>query len=261
MALPRIILGILLALMLLSENAVAGQRYKVQRGDTLSRISSKTGISVDELRKINNLSTTRLKIGQTLALAKEQKKTKITEAPSGQIAVSLTDDKRNLESEKADINPPAHSGVPTKNEVAILDDEETRMLSKWDNPNEQQLLVKVALAFLDAPYRLGGSSVRGIDCSGFVKKVYSLFGINLPRTAAEQSHVGLEVAKSNLTEGDLIFFNEKSRIGHVGIYIGENKFVHAASTNKGVRVDSLDSSYYKKHYKRAVRLKAKEDAI
>ena len=120
-------------------------------------------------------------------------------------------------------------------------------------------MVKVALGFLGAPYRRGGCSVRGMDCSGFVKKIYALFDIDLPRTAAAQSNVGMKVAKSDLIEGDLIFFKTKKRINHVGIYIGENKFVHAALHNKAVRIDSLDSSYYKRHYKSAVRLKGSEE--
>ncbi|MCK9364188.1 MAG: NlpC/P60 family protein [Syntrophales bacterium] len=316
--LPRIALGILFALILLSGNALAKQQYKVQRGDTLSsiaeknavtvtalketnhlknsklnlkqtliipsakaeletanlspkrkaefysvkkgdtlsRIAAKTGVSAEELRRINNLSSTRIEIGQKIALDKENNTKKITEPSAG----NLTDAQPSIENEKEDINLAALSDLPEKNEAVIGDNEKRELLGEWNTPDEQQLLVKVALAFLGAPYRLGGSSVQGIDCSGFVKKIYSLFGIDLPRTAAEQSHVGIEVAKSNLVEGDLIFFNNNNRIGHVGIYIGGNKFVHAASQNKGVRVDSLNSSYYKNHYKRAVRLKASDNA-
>ncbi len=234
------------------------ESYRVSKGDTLSGISSKTGVSVEELRKINNLSSNKLKIGQRLLLFAKQEKT----------VVSLNAEPSALAPAREGAPQP---GIPPGQDFAALDiqpEKETlaidqgkkKLLGKWNTPNEPELLVKVALAFLDAPYRLGGSSVRGIDCSGFVKKIYSLFDINLPRTAAEQSHVGVEVAKGNLLEGDLIFFQTKNRIGHVGIYIGENKFVHAASSNKGVRIDSLDSTYYKRHYKRAVRLKTREDA-
>ncbi len=232
--------------------------YTVRKGDTLSLISARTGVSVYDLGKINNLSSSRLKIGQQLALEKKQESPEITTASSEQIARPPAADKQDQNFETANNDLSLPSEMPAKNEPAAMDSPKGKLLGEWESPNEQQLLVKVALAFLDAPYRFGGSSVRGIDCSGFVKKIYSLFGVDLPRTAAEQSHVGIEVAKSSLTEGDLIFFVKKNRIGHVGIYIGNNKFVHAASSNKGVRVDSLDSSYYKNHYERAVRLKASE---
>ncbi|MHB8828041.1 MAG: NlpC/P60 family protein [Syntrophales bacterium] len=232
----------------------------MKKGDTLSRISSKTGIPLEQLRKINHLSKTRLEIGQKIALAEERKSTKSREVASGEISVSPMDADPKLESEFADVNIPQTSDLSDINEEAIGDNAKKELLGVWSTPAERQMLVKVALAFLGAPYRLGGSSVKGIDCSGYVKKIYALFGINLPRTAAEQSHVGVEVAKSSLTEGDLIFFNTNNRISHVGIYIGGNKFIHAASRNKGVRIDNLDSSYYKNHYKRAVRLKASDDA-
>ncbi len=230
--------------------------YTVKKGDTLARISSKTKLSVDQLRKLNNLSDNRLKTGQKLVLTKKTAPAcMMEEEPSEQTAEMPADGRRPvMDAEMADASEELPMG-----KSFVIDDEKRKLLGTWNSPEEPQLLVKVALAFLDAPYRLGGSSVRGIDCSGFVKKIYSLFGINLPRTASEQSHVGVEVAKSTLTEGDLLFFNSKNRIGHVGIYIGGNKFVHAASSNKGVRVDSLDSAYYKNHFKRAVRLKSKDD--
>lgn len=240
-SLLRIFPGIIFVLILLSGYAAAEQKYKVQNGDTLSSIAEKKGVTISALKAINNLKKNNLKIDQTLIIpfAKEQPE---------------------VESEFANVNIPQPSDLSNINEEVIGDNAKKELLGVWSTPAERQMLVKVALAFLGAPYRLGGSSVKGIDCSGYVKKIYALFGINLPRTAAEQSHVGVEVAKSNLTEGDLIFFNTNNRISHVGIYIGDNEFIHAASKNKGVRIDNLDSSYYKNHYKRAVRLKASDDA-
>ncbi len=318
MVFPRIILYLFLVLSLFPENAIAKQEYRVQRGDTLSdiarktgvtinalkernhlkshilqinqplvipvaqeeqktakpspkpvsyevkkgdclfRIAKKTGVSVDELSQINNLSHNRLKIGQKLLLEKRKETAATTDASrSEQIIASNTNDEQNTESEKKADDLAAFPGTSPQNKEPDYNTE--KLLGKWRYPEEQHLLVKVALGFLGAPYRLGGSSVRGIDCSGFVKKIYALFDIDLPRTAAEQSNIGMHVAKSDLIEGDLIFFNTKKRIGHVGIYIGKNKFVHAASRNKGVRVDSLDSAYYKLRYKRAVRLKGNDD--
>ena len=98
--------------------------------------------------------------------------------------------------------------------------------------------------------------MKGIDCSAFVKKVYEIFDIQLPRTAREQSRVGKWVSKDELEEGDLVFFKTRSRrvTGHVGIYIGNDEFVHAAGKNRGTKVDSLASDHYSKRFVRGVRV-------
>ncbi|PKN05976.1 MAG: peptidoglycan endopeptidase, partial [Deltaproteobacteria bacterium HGW-Deltaproteobacteria-7] len=126
---------------------------------------------------------------------------------------------------------------------------------KWNSPDEMQLFVKVATGYIGAPYRFGGSSLKGIDCSSFVQKIYRIFDIQLPRNAAQQSKVGISISRENLTQGDLVFFHTKRSLGHVGIYIGNNEFVHASSKSKGVRIDSLETPYYQKRFQRAVRVK------
>ena len=103
--------------------------------------------------------------------------------------------------------------------------------------------------------------MKGLDCSGLVKKIYQTFDIDLPRTAFAQSHIGLRVARSKLVEGDLLFFNTRRTLGHVAIYIGNNQFVHAASRKKGVRVDDLNTPYYDRRFIRAVRLKGSDDGL
>jgi len=108
---------------------------------------------------------------------------------------------------------------------------------------------------------VGGSSVTGIDCSAFVQKIYQFFNIDLPRTAFEQSHVGMRVARGDLAEGDLLFFNTRKPVGRVGIYIGNNQFVHAASRKKGVWVDDLNTPYYDRRFIRAVRLKGSNGGL
>jgi len=113
----------------------------------------------------------------------------------------------------------------------------------------------VAIGFIGAPYRFGGSTLKGIDCSSFVQKIYRIFDVNLPRKASEQSRVGISITRENLSEGDLVFFHTKRSLGHVGIYIGNNEFVHASSKSKVVRIDSLDTPYYQKRFQRAVRIK------
>jgi cell wall-associated NlpC family hydrolase len=113
--------------------------------------------------------------------------------------------------------------------------------------------------FLGAPYRLGGSTLKGIDCSAFVKKIYEIFNIYLPRTVKEQFQIGKKVGKDELEEGDLVFFKtQRSNNGHVGIYIGNNEFVHASRFNKEVKVDNLNTPYFSKCFLKGVRVKELE---
>jgi cell wall-associated NlpC family hydrolase len=89
--------------------------------------------------------------------------------------------------------------------------------------------------------------------------MYEFFDVTLPRTAREQSTVGITIEKEELEEGDLVFFQTRRPIGHVGIYIGNNEFVHASHRGKVVRIDSLDTPYFQKRFRRAVRLKGLDD--
>ncbi len=223
--------------------------YTVKKGDTLDSIARKTGITAGEIREMNNLRGNSLKRGQKIVLAKIDKN-------PGKAAKdnSAADD---LEEEDGDLS----DDLPGSGSLAEADKNgpaNTELLGKWHDPEERKLFVKVATAFLGAPYRLGGISLKGLDCSAYVKKIYQLFDISLPRTAREQARVGIGVDRDELTEGDLVFFNTRRSFGHVGIYIGNNEFVHASSRNKGVRIDSLNTPYFNKRFIKAVRLKGLE---
>jgi cell wall-associated NlpC family hydrolase len=102
-------------------------------------------------------------------------------------------------------------------------------------------VVEYALKFLGTPYVWGGYSTSGFDCSGFTKYVYAHFDIYLPHSSRMQYGYGVAVSRSDLRQGDLLFFY--SPISHVAIYIGDGKMVHAAGTGKGVRIDYIYSSY------------------
>lgn len=106
-------------------------------------------------------------------------------------------------------------------------------------------VVSIAKDNLGAPYRSGGSSPSGFDCSGFTSYVFNKVGIELSRRSEDQYNDGTKVEKANLIAGDLVFFKttSSSRISHVGIYIGSNEFIHA-STSKGVTIDSINDPYY-----------------
>lgn len=100
-------------------------------------------------------------------------------------------------------------------------------------------------------YRLGGSTKAGVDCSAFVKAAMNTaFNVNLPRTTAEQRNVGRAISKSELRPGDLVFFRKNQ---HVGVYVGEGKFIHAGSST-GVTIASLSNSYWARNYTQSRRV-------
>lgn len=118
-------------------------------------------------------------------------------------------------------------------------------------------IVSTAKQYLGIPYKYGGSSPStGFDCSGFVYYVLKSLGYSPYRTASSQYNMGTYVAKSDLQPGDLVFFQGtyKSGISHVGIYVGNGKFIHAPSTGKVVSYADLNSTYYTNHYYGARRI-------
>ena len=118
---------------------------------------------------------------------------------------------------------------------------------------------KISKKYLGDPYVWGGNTPEtGMDCSGYTKYVFSKVGISIPRTAYTQSKVGQTIDMKNLEKGDLLFFlTDKKRnipITHVGIYLGNDKFIHAASSKKGIIISSLSTGYYSKVFKGAKRV-------
>ena len=120
-----------------------------------------------------------------------------------------------------------------------------------------------AMSLVGIHYRRGGSSPEhGLDCSGLVRYVFKeAAGAELPRTSAEISKLGENVDKKDLQPGDLVFFNTlKHAFSHVGIYLGDNKFIHAPSAGGAVRIDSMDLSYWKNRFNGARRINDGEQA-
>ena len=108
-------------------------------------------------------------------------------------------------------------------------------------------LVTTAKRYISYPYTWGGDSPdEGFDCSGLVLAVYRLNGLNLPRTSREQYKTGNPIPLDQLKKGDLVFFNtnQGAKVSHVGIYVGNDIFIHASSRNRIIRYDSLTSSFY-----------------
>lgn len=114
-------------------------------------------------------------------------------------------------------------------------------------------IINSAHQYMGVPYKWGGTSESGFDCSGLTRAVYRLNGIALPRASHEQYSEGRSVNRDKLQKGDLVFFitNRGKRINHVGIYIGNNEFIHAPSRGKVVNKARLDSAYWNKVYRGA----------
>jgi LysM repeat protein len=208
--------------------------YVVKKGDTLYNISKKVGVPIEEIKKLNGLRTSALKIGQILVLSEDEE---------------MLEEGAREEEEVAEAK---------QTEREMGESEASVTLGKWSNLEERNLLVRVAKTFLGAPYKLGGSTLKGIDCSALVKKIYGIFNIELPRTTREQLKVGKKVEKDQLEEGDLVFFKRRGNLAHVGIYVGDNQFVHASSYSREVKIDHLDAPYYSQRFLRGVRVKELE---
>jgi len=149
--------------------------------------------------------------------------------------------------------------------------EQNKLISRLDNLEERRdSLTKSALGYnkenmlinakkhLGEDYVWGGTNPGGFDCSGYMQYIYKKEGVAIPRTANQQSKVGKEISRFELKKGDLLFFlTDKSRnipITHVGMYLGDDKFIHAASKRKGIIITSLNKSRYSRLFVKATRV-------
>ena len=133
--------------------------------------------------------------------------------------------------------------------------EELSLFERYTN-SAQDLILK-GLELVGVNYRRGGTSAdSGLDCSGFVQLVFKdAVGLILPRTAREQSQVGDNIAQTELKAGDLVFFNTmRHAFSHVGIYLGDNRFLHSPRSGAEVRVEDMRQSYWVKRYNGARRV-------
>lgn len=109
------------------------------------------------------------------------------------------------------------------------------------------------------PYKWGGTTTSGFDCSGFILHIFKQYDTKLPRTSNSQSKIGSKVDKDELRPGDLVFFNTNGRgVSHAGIYVGDGQFAHSSSS-KGVRISKLSDTYYSKRYVTARRVVSGEN--
>ncbi|WP_161946975.1 C40 family peptidase, partial [Clostridioides difficile] len=129
--------------------------------------------------------------------------------------------------------------------------------SNTNNNSKADKLINIAKSKLGCKYVYGATGPNNFDCSGFTQWCYkNALGITIPRVSSSQGNAGKGVDKSNLQRGDLVFFSSngpKGKINHVGMYIGNNEFIHSPHTGDVVKITSLNGSYYKKNYVRARR--------
>lgn len=182
--------------------------HKVQKGDSLHKISVKYGVTIAQLTDWNNLKSTNIFIGQSL----EVKGAK-TAAPAKPAVV------------------PVSKPVATPSKQAPV----------------YEAVVATAHSLQGTPYKFGGTTPAGFDCSGFIHYVYSQSGVDIGRDSS-LGYFNKSTTVSTPVYGDLVFFENtyKPGISHMGIYIGNNSFIHAGS--KGIEVTRLDNSYWSKHF-------------
>jgi len=181
--------------------------YKIKSGDTLGKIAAQFRTTVNNLKALNNLSSDLIYAGQTLKVSGQASSNTVVQASTTQTV---------------------------KEEVASVS-------------NDADQLVSIAKSLLGTPYAWGGSSPSGFDCSGFIYYAYKQAGYDVSRTSAEGFY-SRSYYVDKPAVGDLVFFENtyKRGISHVGIYLGNNQFIHAG--NDKVEISSLNNSYYKKHF-------------
>ncbi|MBP7586046.1 MAG: C40 family peptidase [Spirochaetes bacterium] len=123
----------------------------------------------------------------------------------------------------------------------------------FQSSGSRRNIVETARQYVGTPYRYGGESPGGFDCSGYVMYVYQKNGIDIPRTAQDQFRGGRRITRRHLKPGDLVFFQtSRTAISHVGIYAGRNRFIHAPKPGKKVGYASLANSYWSRRFRGAV---------
>jgi cell wall-associated NlpC family hydrolase len=242
--------------------------HTVKKGETLSSVSKKYAISVSDIKELNNLKSKKLKNGQILLVKHIGPKTYTVKKGDNiwkiakRFDIDAEDIKTLNELDSHDLKIGQKLYLEEK-----LDESSTENIQHFMGKNVEEEIKKVAeteefaekntrdkvITFakkmINIPYKFGGNSILGIDCSAYVKKVYGLLDVDLPRTAREQFKEGDAIDRDELSIGDLVFFRTYASFpSHVGIYLGNNLFIHASSKGRKVTIDSLETPYYLKRF-------------
>ncbi|MDD3853229.1 MAG: NlpC/P60 family protein [Syntrophomonadaceae bacterium] len=244
--------------------------YIVKSGDTLYEIAKANGTTVNEIKDINNLTSDSLLPGQVLALPSEISSEFVpdtdleTSSDSAIITYTLCEgDSLSLIAAKFNMSVETLMNINNltsqclnPGQVLIISSSTGNTVSRSGDNIQAARLLEIAARHLGTPYRYGGQTPGGFDCSGFAGYVFRQVGIDLPRTAAAQYSKGVEISKENLQPGDLLFFRCGSGgIDHVGIYKGNNQFIHSSSPRSGGVINStIAEGYYLRTYAGAKRI-------
>ncbi|MFT7880564.1 MAG: LysM peptidoglycan-binding domain-containing protein [Sulfurimonas sp.] len=221
-----------------TKTALKTATYKVKSGDALYSIARKYKTNIATLKSMNGLKGDTLRAGQ---------KIKVPATKRVRVAKKSKNSARKLSQTLASLPKSKYmKKEPTKKDVFNLGD-----LFFGEDTNEE--VVEVAKTKLGNRYVWGATGKKGtFDCSGFTKYCYKKNGIDIPRTSIMQSKYGKFIKRSELQKGDLIFFDtsrgRKGYVNHVGIYLGDNKFIHASSARKKVVITSLGKAFYSQRY-------------
>ncbi|MFN4197345.1 MAG: LysM peptidoglycan-binding domain-containing protein, partial [Caldimicrobium sp.] len=216
--------------------------HTVKKGETLYRISLAYNVPLEELKRINHLEGNLISVGQKLKIPLSSS---IPDKP-----FVLESPKKTLEVREENLKEKFERTIIAKNKILT-----PSMLSKEEELALRQKFIELSKNLADSRYKFGGSGNGYLDCSAFVKLVYEELGIKLPRSSPQQFQVGIPVEREDLIPGDLVFFKTiGKRISHVGIYLGDNRFIHISSSTKRISIDSLDDPYFKSRYAGAKRI-------
>ena len=246
--------------------------HRVKKGDTLSSLSRKYSVPVHAIQEMNNLTSTKIIAGHTLTVTQTQQKTYTVRKGDSLWKIARrfhrhVDELSEINELETDMlkpgqilmlsarEEPGHLNSPGAGDLQKKIEDKIEAVSESPEYTLKEKLIIFAKTFLDIPYKFGGSSFLGIDCSAFVKEVFGLIGIDLPRSAREQFSLGDSVEREKLSAGDLVFFRTYASFpSHVGIYLGNNEFIHTSSKLRKVTIDNLATPYYLKRFIGAKRL-------
>lgn len=241
--------------------------YKIQKGDSLGLIARKFGVAVNSIRRANNIWGNNIIAGSTLLIPSSETKTihyRVRKGDNLSYIARTHGSRVDLIRKANKLNGNSiYAGQMLSIPVVAPDSVSERYASKSygsngniSGANIKNKIINVAKKYLGAPYKFGGTSTRtGIDCSAYVNKVFSNFNVQLPRTARDIYKEGEWVDRNELEKGDLVFFTTYAKFpSHVGIYIGDNKFIHASSASKKVTITDITRRYYQKRYIGAKRI-------
>jgi cell wall-associated NlpC family hydrolase len=236
----------------MSGAAVADASHSIRQGDTVYDIAKRYGVSVRSIQRANGLNDhTILALGRTLTIPGV--------ADAHRRHASLRKHLRTHRSEDSSLIRARNAeDLRTRQEEspATTSGDAQAREPQGEDGRASRDLVRTAFIYRGSRYRFGGTSRGGFDCSGFTRYVYARYGIALPHSSASQFSHGQPISRDELQPGDLVFFATRTRgISHVGIYIGDNRFIHASNVRRGVTVDSLGSAYYSARYRGARRVK------